>query len=136
MRLNLNKNQLGDLIIMLLFDSAFDDEFLEQNTHYRELIDELTQQGLQNRTFKRFFKVDGQIRARYKMFRDAFDSKGKRVTIELLADMFENEDDFVRYIITETVKKITGKENPNPDKLTSLQESILSDINNEGELNE
>lgn len=134
MRFNLVKRQLGDFIIMLLFDSAFDDEFLQDNELYRTLIDEMASKGLQSRAFKAFFKVDGQVRARYKMFRDAYEKDGRRVSIELFDDLTEQED-FYKELITEVVKRVTGKEEPNPEKLQSLQEDIINDMVR-GEINE
>lgn len=134
MRLNLTKNQLGDFIIMLLFDSSFDDEFLQNNEKYRILIDDLSQKGLQSKVFKLFFDVDSQIRARYKSFRNSYDRDGKKVSIELFDDLTEQEN-FYKDIITEIVKRVTGKEEPNPEKLQSLQEDIINDMVR-GEINE
>ena len=134
MRFNLTKKQLGDFIIMLLFDSLFDDEFLDNNEEYRDLVEWLSGKGAQSRIFKLFFKVDGTIRSRYKIFRKFYDEDGKRVSIDMYNDINEQED-FYKELITEVVKRVTGKEDPNPEKLQSLQEDIINDIIR-GEINE
>ncbi len=134
MRFNLTKKQLGDFIIMLLFDSLFDDEFLDNNEEYRDLVEWLSGKGAQSRIFKLFFKVDGTIRSRYKIFRKFYDEDGKRVSIDMYNDINEQED-FYKELITEVVKRVTGKEDPNPEKLQSLQEDIINDMIR-GEINE
>jgi len=125
MRLNLTKHQLGDFIIMLLFDLCFDDEFLKDHQAIRNIIERTS--GLQSRTFNSFFKVDGHIRAKYKMFKNAFDIDNRKVYIELSPGLEESKDEIEIYkeIVSETVKQITGKQILNEKKLESLQEYII-----------
>ncbi|MFW6173621.1 MAG: hypothetical protein ACOC5T_07745 [Elusimicrobiota bacterium] len=66
MRLNLTKQELGDFIIMLLFDKAFDEEFLMNNENFQEFMKRLRSKGLQSIAFDAFFSVDPQLRAMYK----------------------------------------------------------------------
>ena len=39
-RFNIEKQQLGDLIILLMFDKMFDEEFMNNNEKFNELFDE------------------------------------------------------------------------------------------------
>jgi hypothetical protein len=66
MRLNITKKQLGDFIILLLFDRAFDEEFISENEIFNDLMDKLENRGLQTLIFNKYFDVDAQLRGKYK----------------------------------------------------------------------
>ncbi|MFW6173622.1 MAG: hypothetical protein ACOC5T_07750 [Elusimicrobiota bacterium] len=48
-------------------------------------------------------------------------------------ESIESNKDLYRKLIAETVKKVVGKEDPNADKLSTLQNQILYDILGESE---
>lgn len=128
MRLNLTRQELGDFLIMILFDRSFDDSFIDHNENFTELMNQLIQRGLQTSVFEYYFEVDPQLRTLYNQWRSAYDTENRRTSIEIHPDIVEEkqtEQDFYRELITEVVKKAVDKENPNPEKLKQLQDEIL-----------
>jgi hypothetical protein len=66
MRLNLTKKQLGDFLILVLFDRAFDEDFIKNNEVFDDLMTQLEKRGLQTVIFNKYFSVDAALRGKYK----------------------------------------------------------------------
>lgn len=129
-RLNITKKQLGDFIIMLFFDKFFDEELLQENEKFNEVFRKMESLGLKGYIFKRFFDVDPQIRSKYKIFRRNFDDEDSSVSIVMKNSVEENEDSDYRELILETIKRITGKENPDMKKVDQFTNELLECIMN------
>lgn len=127
MRLNLTKKQLGDFLILVLFDRAFDEDFIKNNEVFDDLMTQLEKRGLQTVIFNKYFSVDAALRGKYKQWRNAFDNESRKVAVEISPDGKNEEEiyDFYKDIVTETVKQVTGKKELNEKKLKDLQDYIL-----------
>mgnify|MGYP000423853844 CR=1 FL=1 len=127
-RFNIEKQQLGDLIILLMFDKMFDEEFMNNNEKFNELFDELKGLGLKGKLFDKYFSIDPQIRSKYKIFRREFDNENSQVSVRMLPNETNESLDIYEEIIYECIKRITGKDEPNPEKVKLFTEQVINDI--------
>lgn len=131
MRLNITRKELGDIILLLMFDKSFDEEFIEQNELFNEVFDALKNRGIDSLLFRTYFDINGNLRRMYRQWKSVFDYDKRRLSIEIFPDELEesvpiNQDtEYLKSIIEKTVKKVIKKENLNPEKLKKLQEEIL-----------
>lgn len=134
-RLRLTKKQLGDFVIMLFFDKLFDETLLEENEKFNEIFEKLETLGLKGFIFQKFFDVDPSIRSKYKQFRKNFDKDNGSVSIIMTENEVEEDYSDYRELIVESIKRITGKENPDPEKVQEFTNKLINDIvyTNEGE---
>jgi len=127
-RFNIEKQQLGDLIILLMFDKMFDEEFMNNNEKFNELFDELKGLGLKGKLFDKYFSIDPQIRSKYKIFRREFDNENSQVSVRMMPNETNESLDIYEEIIYECIKRITGKDEPNPEKVKLFTEQVINDI--------
>lgn len=127
-RFNIEKQQLGDLIILLMFDKMFDEEFMNNNEKFNELFDELKGLGLKGKLFDKYFSIDPQIRSKYKIFRKEFDNENSQVSVRMLPNETNESLDIYEEIIYECIKRITGKDEPNPERVKLFTEQVINDI--------
>lgn len=126
-KLRLNKEKLGDFFILVLFDKLFDETFLVDNPKFNEVFETMEARGLKSIVFDNYFEVDPQLRSKYKQFRKEFDKEGSKVSLFMFDDIQEEYDDY-RELIVECVKRITGKSNPDPDRLEEFTKQVIDDI--------
>jgi len=124
-RLNVKKHKFGDIIILILFDKLFDQNYIEESPLFNELAETLNKKGMKSFLFQWYFSVDPNIRSRYKQFKKMI--KNNNVSINITTDNESQNEDYKK-IILETVKRVTGKHNPDSEKLHILTEQILNDI--------
>jgi hypothetical protein len=134
-RLNITKKELGDFIIMLFFDKFFDEELLQENEKFNDFFHKMESLELKGYIFKKYFDVEPNIRSKYKMFRRNFDDEGSNVNIFMKDSVDEEENLDYKELILETIKKVTGKENPDKEKINQFTNDLLNSImeNNETE---
>ena len=123
-RLNIKKEKFGDIIVLILFDKLFDPGFVSESKLFNEIANRLDKKGLKSILFQYYFDVDPNIRSRYKMFKKMIQNND--VSIRITTDKANQNEDYKR-IIRETVKRVTGKHNPDSEKLEILTEQILDD---------
>jgi len=121
-RLNIKKQELGDLIVLLLFDKLFNKEFIEESELFNTLIEVLENKGMKSKLFQYYFDVDPSLRSKYKHFSRKIEEQNASVWIK--EDTQQNES-YEEQLITEVVKKVTGKDNPNEEKLQMLINELL-----------
>jgi hypothetical protein len=127
-KLRLNKEKLGDFLILVLFDKLFDDTFLVDNPKFNEVFEKMESLGLKSIIFDNYFNVDPSLSSKYKQFRREFDKEGSKVSLFMFDDIQEEYDDDYREIIMECVKRITGKNNPDPNKVEEFTKQVIDDI--------
>ena len=124
-KLNIKKKKFGDIIVLILFDKLFDPDFVNESHLFNEIANKLDKKGFRSILFQYYFDVDSNIRSRYKMFKKLIESNNN-VAINITTDKEDQNEDY-RKIIKETVKRVTGKHNPDSEKLNLLTEQILND---------
>lgn len=132
-RLNITKGQMGELVTMLLYDKLFNPEFAEESQVFNELIEALRTKGIKPKVHQFFFDTDPRFRARYRQFSKML-SKDRDVAINIWYDEDEQvvEED-IEQIIEICVKKLTKKENPNPEKLKKFINEVMLEVEDKGE---
>lgn len=136
-----SKDKLGDFIILLLFDKVFNEEFLSDNERFEEVFSQLDKLNLRSILFDKYFEIDSGLRTKYKRFRSKFDKEDTNVMLYIIPGEEEKKnesiqqkvdsDDLVlsyKQLIYECIRKITGKENPDPLKVEEFTNNMLSDI--------
>lgn len=123
-RLNINKKNFGDIISLILFDKLLDETFVEESEIFNELRDFLEGKGLKTKLFKLYFKIDPNLRSKYKTFKKMV-KKG-----DVSISFFEGEDfnEDYKQIIEYCVKDITKKENINEEKLNIFIDEVLTNV--------
>ena len=110
-RLTIPKEKFGDLIILLLFDKVFDEEFMVDNERFNAVFEKLKDKGIKSILFSEYFNLDSKIKNRYKKFRSHLQEEGEDVSLFLFhTDTIEESEDFYKELIRESVKKLTKKE--------------------------
>lgn len=134
-RLRVTKKQFGDVIILLLFDKFFDEDFLSQNEAFNDVFDKMERAGLKGKIFQKYFDVEPSIRSKYKQFKRNFNEEGNAVSVYMAdGDDIEESTEEYREIILETIKRVTGKEDPDIEKVEEFTNNLLGDIlKNEGD---
>lgn len=132
-KFSIDKKQLGDLIILLMFDKMFDDEFMNDNEKFNELFEDLKGLGLKGKLFDKYFDIDMKVRSKYFIFRREFDKENTQVSIKMHPDQLKESYGTYEEVILECIKKLSGKSDPNPEKVKLFTEQVINDIVKEEE---
>lgn len=128
-RMNITKGKLGDLLALLLYEKMKNDEFVSESEMLNELIDVMKTKGLRPKLHSFFFDVEGNFRSRFRQMVKMLE-KDRDVAINIWFDEDEPKNEEVEYrqIIEACVKKLTKKENPNPEKLEEFINEVINEL--------
>lgn len=127
-RLNIDKNKFGDLMALLLFNKFFNKEFIDNSELFNRMINDLEKKGFKSKIFEYYFDTDSNLRSRFKQFTKMIE-QDRDVAINIWYDDDENINEDYKQIIKSTVQKVTGKEEPDEEKLNELTEQIINELN-------
>jgi hypothetical protein len=116
-----------------MFDKMFDDEFMNDNEKINELFEDLKGLGLKGKLFDKYFDIDMKVRSKYFIFRREFDKENTQVSIKMHPDQLKESYGTYEEVILECIKKLSGKSDPNPEKVKLFTEQVINDIVKEEE---
>ena len=127
-RLNINKQQLGDIIVLILFDKLFNEDFIKSSALFNDIRDLMNKKGMKGKIFQMYFDIDPSLRSKYKQFSNKINGdQNVSIWIKENEENEEQQNEEKEQLIIETVKRVTGKSNPNEEKLQQLIDELLGD---------
>ena len=100
MRINLDHNEFLDFICVMLYDILKNDDYLQGNENFNELVDNLEKKGITPLLFKYYLSVPSEIRKEYKSrFKKSLKDNSKMPGTLFIYPSFENLEEDIQNII-------------------------------------
>ncbi len=107
-KVKLTPEEWGDFVLVFLLDAIVHDKILDENTEFREMIDDLKGKGVKSKLLKYYLSLPGELRIKY-----------KRLKPTMIAEKGEDQADIaIRRPATTVLKK--AKKKVEKDKKKSL----------------
>jgi len=119
MKLNFNHSEFLDFVIIMLYNTLKDDDFMNVNPRYNELKEKMKLRGFKSAFFEYFLESSGEAKRDFKKFKPILKSKNMKTGTIFLYPSFDE-------LVKEVAEIITGKE-INESKVQKIIEKLRED---------
>lgn len=114
-QIHLTPDEFADLAMAFLLDAIRNEELLEDNEEFRLFLKSMDNKGMKSELMKRYLRMDGESRLRYKKIQDVFrGGNSSKINIEQDTSLRDNGETTTDKII-DVAKKLIGLKRTNED---------------------
>lgn len=107
-QIHVDPYEFADIILNFLLEAVRDEEFLEGNPRFKDIVEHLNKKGFKTKLLQKYLMMDVKTRIKYKRIKDVF-SGGSTVRINIGQDKQikeENENEFDRELCKRIFRKV------------------------------
>ncbi|KFZ25560.1 MAG: hypothetical protein KQ78_02248 [Candidatus Izimaplasma bacterium HR2] len=109
-QIHVDPYEFADIVLNFLLEAVRDEEFLEGNPRFKDVVEHLNKKGLKTKLLQKYLMMDVETRIKYKRIKDVFRG-GSTVRINIgqdkqIKEENENENEFDRELCKRIFRKV------------------------------